>query len=265
MKRAYSKTESNKTFCNSEQHVPYKKNKHKHITYKLFILTLFAGFSFGFAQNTSDFFTASDAFFKANVSNGKVAYSKINDNPEALNELVDLAATVSVSKNDSKTYQAFWINAYNVSVIKGVINNYPIKSPLDKAGFFDKITYKIAGESITLNDIENKKLRAQFKDARFHFVLVCGAIGCPPLINKAYKPNTLEAQLQKQTEIALNNPNFIKVKKNKVELSEIFKWYKEDFVRNGNEVDFINAFRSEKIESKTKVSYYSYNWTLNKQ
>ena len=265
MNRAFSKTVSKKIFSNSEQHVTFKKNRHEHMKYKLFILTFFAGFTSGFAQSTSEFFSAAYAFFKTNVSNGKVAYSKINENPEALSTLVDLAQTVSVSKSDAKAYQAFWINAYNISVIKGIIDNYPLKSPLDKAGFFDKTTYKIAGESITLNDIENKKLRAQFEDARFHFVLVCGAVGCPPLINKAYQPNTLEAQLQQQTEIALNNPNFIKVKKNKVELSEIFKWYKEDFVRNGNEVDFINAFRSEKIESKTKVSYYSYNWTLNKQ
>jgi hypothetical protein len=235
------------------------------MTYKLVILTFFASLNFGFAQSPSTFFTAADTFFKENVSNGKVAYSKINDNPETLNKLVALAETVSVSKSDSKTYQSFWINAYNVSVIKGIIDNYPLKSPLDKAGFFDKATFKIAGESITLNDIENKKLRAQFGDARFHFVLVCGALGCPPLINTAYKPNTLEAQLQKQTQIALNDPNFIKVKKNKVELSEIFKWYKKDFIKNGTEVDFINAFRSEKIESKAKVSYYSYNWTLNKQ
>jgi hypothetical protein len=40
--------------------------------------------------------------------------------------------------------------------------------------------------------------------------LVCGAIGCPPLINEAYLPNTLEAQLETQTKIALNE-NFIKV------------------------------------------------------
>ncbi|MEH6535089.1 MAG: DUF547 domain-containing protein [Psychroserpens sp.] len=231
----------------------------------IILIAFFGAISFGFSQNASEYFKAANAFFNENVSNGKVAYSKIHNNPEALNKLVALAETVSVSKNDVKTYQAFWINAYNISVIKGIVKNFPMKSPLDKAGFFDKTKYKIAGESITLNDIENKKLRAQFSDARFHFVLVCGAVGCPPLINKAYQPNTLEAQLQRQAEIALNNPSFIKIKKNNVELSEIFKWYKEDFVKNGNEIDYINTFRIEKIPFKSKVSYYSYNWNLNKQ
>ena len=61
-------------------------------------------------------------------------------------------------------------------------------------------------------------------------------------------PNTLEAQLETQTKIALNG-TFLKVntKKKRVEGSEILKWYKEDFTMNGtNEFDFINKYRTEK-------------------
>ena len=66
---------------------------------KIIILIAFFGtLSFGFAQSKSTFFKAADNFFKANVSNGKVAYSKINAHPETLNMLIDLAESVSVSK-----------------------------------------------------------------------------------------------------------------------------------------------------------------------
>ena len=221
----------------------------------------------GFSQGMNNFFAKADAFFKTNVSNGKVAYSKINDNQENLNSLLKLAESVSVSKDDANVYQAFWINAYNLSVIKGIIDNYPTKSPLDNVGFFDKTTYSLAGKQITLNDIEHKLLRAQFNDARFHFVLVCGAIGCPPLINKAYFPNILEAQLETQTKIALNG-SFLKVniKKKRVEGSEILKWYKEDFTMDGKtEIDFINKYRTEIIPKNFKLTYFTYNWNLNKQ
>jgi len=221
----------------------------------------------GFSQGMNNFFAKADAFFKTNVSNGKVAYSKINNNQENLNSLLKLAESVSVSKDDANVYQAFWINAYNLSVIKGIIDNYPTKSPLDNVGFFDKTTYSLAGKQITLNDIEHKLLRAQFNDARFHFVLVCGAICCPPLINKAYFPNILEAQLETQTKIALNG-SFLKVniKKKRVEGSEILKWYKEDFTMNGEtEIDFINKYRTDQILNDFKLSYFSYNWNLNKQ
>ncbi|WP_299213218.1 DUF547 domain-containing protein, partial [uncultured Dokdonia sp.] len=139
-----------------------------------------------------------------------------------------------------------------------------LKKPLDIKGFFDKITYELGGVKTTLNELENILLRKVFpQEARFHFVLVCAGLGCPPIINEAYTPGKLETQLQRQTTIALNNPNFIKVKGNKVQLSQIFEWYKADFTQNGNEIDYINTFRKEAIPTNAKVSYYPYDWTLN--
>ncbi|GAA3636258.1 DUF547 domain-containing protein [Flavivirga jejuensis] len=233
--------------------------------YIIVIITLFAFKSF--SQDVNLFFNKADAFFKANVAGGKVAYSKINSNKGALNDVLKLAETISVSKDDAKNYQAFWINAYNLSVIKGIIDHYPTKSPLDHAGFFDKTTHSLGGKKITLNAIEHELLRAQFNDARFHFVLVCGALGCPPLINKAYLPSTLNSQMDTQTKKALNG-SFLKVntKKKRVQASQIMTWYKEDFIMKGKtEIDFINKYRTEKIPDNFKLSYFPYDWNLNKQ
>jgi hypothetical protein len=199
------------------------------------------------AQNTNTFFEKTDTFLKASVSNGSVNYKAIYDNSESLDEILQLAKKVVVTKENKEVYQAFWINAYNIAVIKGIIDNYPIQSPLDKNGFFDKTTYELGGKKITLNDIENKMLRMNFEDARVHFVLVCGAKGCPPLIPEAYTPEKLEQQVNKQTIKALNNDLFIQVSKKKVALSEIFKWYREDFISmDQNEIDFINIYREQK-------------------
>ncbi len=229
------------------------------------ILILLLGTFLGSAQTTADFYKKSDAFFNTHVKNGKVAYEVIKSNPQALEELVDMAKVISVDKENAHEYQAFWINGYNLLVIKGIVENYPLKSPLDAAGFFDKTKHDIGGTSITLNDIENKLLRANFpSEPRFHFVLVCGGLGCPPIINQAYMPSTLNAQLEKQTQLALNDPKFIQVNKNKVKISQIFEWYKGDFTQDGQDVvDFINTYKTEKLPEKAKVSYYPYDWTLN--
>ncbi|MEM9361721.1 MAG: DUF547 domain-containing protein [Bacteroidota bacterium] len=231
----------------------------------LIVLMILAAVQWGHGQETSKFFTKADAFFNTYVSNGKVAYKEIKANPASLDELIALTKGIRVTKSDAKTYQAFWINGYNLSVIKGIVDNYPIKSPLDKAGFFDKKTYEIGGKNTTLNDIENKLLRAVFpKESRFHFVLVCAGLGCPPIISSAYTPDKLEAQLQRQTELALNNPNFIRVKGKKVNLSQIFEWYTKDFTQGGkNLIEYVNQYRKEKLDPKAKVGYYSYDWALN--
>jgi hypothetical protein len=235
-------------------------------SYRSFLAFMFiAVMQWSFGQSTKTFFSKADSFFKAHINNGRVAYANIKANPSDLNELLALAKDIRVSSDDTTTYQAFWINAYNLAVIKGIVNEYPIKSPLDKAGFFDKTTYDIGGQNTTLNDIEHKLLRAIFpKEARFHFVLVCAGLGCPPIINSAYTPQKLESQLQTQTELALNNPDFVRVKGKKVYLSQIFEWYKGDFTQGGkNLVTYVNQFRKEQLNPKAKVAYYPYDWALN--
>jgi hypothetical protein len=234
----------------------------------LIIVLVVSGLFSAKAQTLNDFFTQTDAFLKSYVVKGKVDYKAVKENVVSLNTILTIADHITVDQTDAKNYQAFWINAYNLSVIKGIVDNYPIASPLDKAGFFDKTTYSLAGQKVTLNTIENELLRAKFNDARFHFVLVCGANGCPPLIANAYLPKTLDAQLEQQTKLALNGDYFVKVndKKKTVEASEIMKWYNEDFVQNGmTEIQFINKYRANTIPENYKLKYFSYNWKLNKQ
>ena len=233
---------------------------------KKFILLLALLFlNVSIAQDLNTFFSKANTFLNEYVKDGKVDYQSISDNQSNLDELLTIAKSISVETSDTKNYQAFWINAYNLAVIKGIIDNYPIQSPLDKQGFFDKIKYRLGGKDLTLNDIEHNLLRANFKDPRFHFVLVCGAIGCPPLISEAYTPDKLNAQLDRQTKEAING-NFLRInhKKKRVEGSEILKWYKEDFILEGNEIDFINKYLTNKIPTNYKLSYFSYNWNLNK-
>lgn len=216
------------------------------------------------AQELTTFFDKSDAFFKSYVKNGRVDYSALKKNPEALRSILKVAENSSVQKSDASNYQAFWINTYNLLVIDGIVSGYPLKSPLDIPGFFDRNKHSVGGKSLTLNDIENNMLRAEFpQEARFHFVLVCAGLGCPPIIDEAYVPQKLETQLQKQTVLALNNPAFIQVHKNKVKISQIFEWYKTDFEQAGDVVDFINTYRKEKLPDNSKVSYYPYDWSLN--
>lgn len=237
----------------------------KKTTLTLLLIALIV--SNGFSQDINTFFNKSDVFFKKHVSNGLVAYSKIHSDPKELNELLKIAEGISVTTKDAKNYQAFWINAYNLGVIKGIVNQYPMKSPLDDTGFFNKTKYNIGGKSITLDGIQKVMLQAEFNDPRYHFVLVCGAVGCPPIINQAYYPNTLDAQLEKQTKMAING-SFIRIntKRKRVEVSQIMEWYKGDFTQNGtSEIDFINNYKTEKIDNNFKLSYFPYNWSVNKQ
>ncbi len=218
----------------------------------------------GMGQDLKAFHDDLDIFLFKNVKDGKVDYQSIKENPTHLYKLINTSKDLEVSLKDVNHYQSFWINAYNLYVIKSIIDSYPISSPLDVPGFFDKRKHHIAGQQVTLNEIENNLLRARFKDPRFHFVLVCGAMGCPPLIPNAYKPKELNFQLERQTRLAINDDQFIRSGK-KVAISQIFEWYKEDFEQEGAVIDFINKYRKVPFNSRVKIKYYSYNWKINKQ
>tara|TARA_R110002126_G_scaffold132758_2_gene276749 strand:+ start:196 stop:909 length:714 start_codon:yes stop_codon:yes gene_type:complete len=233
----------------------------RHIIQTLFFLLIVTVSS---AQELNKFFNEADSFLKANVVNSLVKYNAIKENPEVLKAVLNSAKDISVSESDAMNYQAFWVNAYNLIVIDGIVKNYPLKSPLDVDGFFDKVKHSVGGKMITLNGIENELLRAKFpSEPRFHFVLVCAGLGCPPIINEAYTPKKLDAQLQRQTTKALNDPNFIRVEGNNVRVSQIFEWYKEDFERAGGIVVFINKFKTSKLPEAVQLGYYPYDWTLN--
>jgi hypothetical protein len=182
--------------------------------------------------------------------------------------LVGQIEVVQLTGLDATEKKALLINAYNILVIKGIVENYPTKSPLNINGFFDGIKYSVGGDKITLNQLEKDYLIKSTGDERLHFVLVCAALSCPQIASFAYLPNELEVQINERTQLALSNQDFIRVesKGKKVLISEIFKWYEGDFKGKATSmIDYLNSYRVAKIPLNYKVDYYTYDWTLNGQ
>lgn len=212
------------------------------------------------------FFNRVDRFLLEYVREGLVNYEAIKENPEPLREIIEMLKNFDVAQLSDDGEKAFWIDAYNVLVIDAVVQHYPIDSPMDVGGFFDRRKHKVAEEALTLNDIENIKLRKRFGDARIHFALVCAAQSCPPLVPRAYTPANVDSLLEARTRANLNDPQFIRVdpEARTVRISEIFKWYREDFVTEDQGVlDYINRYRDDKIPESYEVDYYTYDWNLN--
>ncbi len=231
----------------------------------LFVFTILLFSNVSLLAQSDDFFKDANTFFKTYVTNGQVRYADIKQNPEMLNALYTQLNEIKPKLSEPLKYQAFYINAYNLAVINTIIKEYPINSPQQVGGFFERIEHPIAGQKITLNYLENELLRKNFDEPRFHFVLVCGALSCPPIVNFAYTPQLLNVQLEQQATLALNNNDFVRVKPDMktVALSQIFKWYKEDFTAQQSEIEFLNQYRRDEIPTDYQIDYYEYNWLLN--
>ncbi len=231
-----------------------------------FFFNLLASLAFGtlFASGTpTQFFAKTDALLKAYVDNGRIDYQRLKSSGE-LGALVDEIAALDLASLAATERKAYLINAYNLLVIHQVLENYPLRSVQDIGGFFDANKYPVGGKKMTLNQLEKDLLLKEYRDARLHFVLVCGANGCPPITNFAYLPAELEDQLELQTRLALNDPAFVQVSGSSVGLSQIFEWYSSDFGGSQEKVvAFINTYRTVALPAGAKISYYNYDWSLN--
>lgn len=236
------------------------------------ILTLTTVFAFIYvavqAQGLSQFNQEVDTFLGKYVSNGNVDYKAIKDNFNDVDRLYKSLATVDLKNASANEQKAFYINAYNIIVIHQIAKYYPLKSALDRNGFFDKVRHSVAGESLTLDHIEKGKVILKFKDPRVHFAFSCAAKGCPELANFAFRADKLDAQLDERTKNSLNNPEFIKINEGdmSVDLSMIFKWYNKDFTMSEPSVlAYVNKYRTKKIPASYAVDFYDYDWSLNIQ
>ncbi len=215
-------------------------------------------------QNDS-FTSKADSFLSQNVSNGIIDYKSLQDSPAPLNELVKLIADMPTEGLSKEEKEVYLINAYNLIVIYQIRENFPLTSPLTVSGFFKSNEFNFGGNQWTLDYVENEILRPEYMDARLHFSLVCGALGCPRLSSEAYTVDKLDEQLDLRTKLTLNSNWFVKqsVDKKTLELSQIFEWFTDDFGGKSNLIAWMNLYRDIPFNENAKTSYYPYDWTLN--
>ena len=243
----------------------------------LFVFLFFMIQAFSRAQEI-DYATYSTLLEKY-VSEGEIDYLAWVKNDFTISEnYIKSLENVSIDTMNNDERKAFWINAYNALTIYAVLKRIPKNRILAKAfsvqmvpGFFDGITYVVAGESLTLNDIENQKLRGSFNDSRIHFAIVCASRSCPKIQNKVFMSSGLDERLEEATRLFIQDQtrNRLDREKGTLSLSQIFKWYEIDFRDDANSViNYIKKYLSfadaQYIASNTvSIKYLFYNWLVN--
>jgi len=205
-----------------------------------------------------------DSFFRQHVSNTGVDYAAIKRDPFALDELVIAIATTDPSTWSPPERKAWWVNAYNLLVIDALVQRYPVASPMDIPGFFKVTKRTVGGQEITLDALERERLFRDFPDPRLHFVLCCGARGCPPLAAFAYTADQLDEQLDARVRLAVNDVRWVRVDEaGGTAVSELMQWYEKDFEAQGGVRAFLDRYRDKAMPPATAITYLPYDWSLN--
>jgi hypothetical protein len=237
-------------------------------------------------------------------SSGLVNYPKLRRYRLVLNDAAEKMANlkpevyITWSKNEKI---AFWINAYNICTLKGIIQNYPINPsrfmllfyPADSVmhidGLRDKTYFMIMGIQYTLEEIERDVLLGRFTEPRACFAVCYGTISGGPLRAEPYLGKVLDKQLDEQIKNYFAKSDAFKIDdaKGTVYLSSVFgmyKWRQDAFLarygtnklfREYNDLDravlnFVKDYISEQNAEILKrkqysIEYIKYNWQLNEQ
>ena len=217
----------------------------------------------------------------------KVDYQGMAIARPALAEYLDHLAQIPRDQFDTwqKTEQlAFLINAYNAWTVELILTRYPDLKSIKDIGTLFQSPWKmkfipLLGEERSLDDIEHNLIRGsgRYNDPRVHFALNCASIGCPALKNRAYRQDILEVQLEEAVSLFLADKSRNRLHEGTLQVSSIFKWYREDFERGWRGAttlaQFLALYRedlglsesqaAELTASKLAIMFLDYDWKLN--
>lgn len=234
-----------------------------------------------------------DSLLVARVDDrGRVDYAGLGRDPHRLDRyLAGLAACSPESCPERFPSEAdalaYWINAYNAFVLRGVLDSLPIDSVEEAEGglhgFFRVRRFVAGGDSLSLDEIEHTIIRPRFRDPRIHFAVNCAAVGCPALDSRAYAAADLDEHLDRQTRRFALDPAHLKLEEGRLRLSSIMDWYGTDFVewfpRHRMEdppsdptlLDYLLLYlpeekaRTLRSAGEVAIDFVEYDWTLNRQ
>lgn len=189
---------------------------------------------------------------------------------------------VNVASLDAKAQLAHWINVYNVNTVATIIEGYPVESirdlstdPIIRLNVFKKERVPVGNAKLSLDEVENEKIREGFKDPRIHFAINCAAKTCPPIRTEAFSGEKLDAQLEEQTRAFLTGPHGVRFQQDGdrliIKTTKIMDWFEKDFDQwGGGKAAFIRRYMPadkqrliDAAGSNIEFEYLDYDWALN--
>jgi len=211
---------------------------------------------------------AFDAILGRFVREQKVAYLDLRQEGHVqLERYLDAMSTVDVAALPRNEALAYYINLYNASMIRAVLQRLGDGSwrpDADEFAVFKAEEIRTRAGLISLDHLEHEIIRPTFGEPRIHVALVCGAASCPPLVDFAYTGENLEATLEANMKRFVADPvrNPIDHAGRRLRLSQIFNWFKDDFGGEQGVKAYVDRY-TERDVSNYSVEFVEYDWALN--
>jgi hypothetical protein len=207
----------------------------------------------------------------------RVDYAGVNAVDRAeLDRYIEELSGVPIDGYNRGEQRAFWINLYNALTVRLILRYYPVGSIRDidispglfSDGPWDMTLVTVAGEELTLNDIEHRILRPIWDDPRIHYGVNCASIGCPNLLRTAFTGNNTDNLLDMAARGYVNSPRGVRFENGEIIVSSIYAWFQGDF--GGDDAGIIQHLAryakpelAARLDGVDALTDHDYDWSLN--
>ncbi len=175
------------------------------------------------------------------VRDGRVCYEHARQADARLDDYFARAQKVSPKQIEALNREeqiALWINLFNAAVVRRILESGVRDQISNPDDFYGASSVRLSDSVVSIADIRDRYLRAQFHDPRVLFALYTGRVDGPGLRPKIFQAETLEGDLTGAARAFIEDSrkNRIIPREKKIELAPVFREYASDFVLNYGDV-----------------------------
>ncbi len=212
-----------------------------------------------YAQNNEAVFTRSDEVLDPYRNGFFIDYANLVEDVDKINRIVRDLETDNHLTEDN--YLAYHCLAYNLNVIKRILEDYPIQSVKQLHGLADDVL-EVGGVLYTYESLEGHLIE-KYNHGAIHFLLIDGSMNSSSLpihstikSDSQYLDNLLSSILDNRLYAYVN------LKSETVALSNIFETYAEDFGGIDRIIGLIELANTINLDG-FKVKFDAYDYALN--
>lgn len=166
------------------------------------------------------------------MEGNKIAFSRFDKrNKELITEyrqdLERIANEIDIAALPKKEQLAFWLNIHNIVVIEKITHHYPLKKPQDlivsqNATLHNAKLLTIHGTALSLRDIRENIVYANWKDPVVAYGFFHGDIGSPSIQFSAYTADNVDILLARNAEEFVDSLRGFQLRGGKANASKLY-------------------------------------------
>lgn len=203
-----------------------------------------------------------------------VDYEGLKKSPLLKESMREIAHISPEKMIDDKERLSYWLNVYNLIVIKEICDRFPIKDIQTLGNDPTRRKFTVGGEKLSMQAVKIDKIEPMFNDnfPEEIFLMCGGAIGNPSILDHPVSPETMDKDMKESAYrwiIEPTNAAFDRYK-DTFDIGPYLQWHEHLFdKRYGSAIDFVISFLNdeaqEKISNVTVIKGFRlpFNGTIN--